>query len=447
MEQYTNIAFLIAGLIIVIGYIGGILFDRFRVPDILFLVGIGILIGPVTNSLDAKNLEGVTTYFGQLALVFILFEGGLGIDFVKFIKNISSGALLGFLSFTFTMLGVWVGTEYILPYIIDTFRDNPVPTEASLMLGAILGGTSSAVVIPLIQKLKIGDKTKINISLESILTDIFTVLTVIILIDIIKIGSIDPSTVLNKVAGGFTIAMFAGIVAGILWVAALRKMKQSPLSYMTTMAIALVLFALTNYAQGNGGIAVFTFALVLNNANRFLTFLGLEGAFYLDEKIGLFHKEISFFIRTYFFVLIGLHCTPDKFVKDNLIIAGILLGCILTGRWVVVYIFGLFNKEEKKSKLMYTIMFPRGLAAAIMASVPYLALKDLPSQLTSNSVNPAQIQRLESIIDFIKVDHMMAYAIIAIIVTNIITILCVKAAEKSANESDDTDILGSKDLL
>jgi len=69
--------FFIAGIIILIGFLGSLLFERLKIPDVLVLLGIGVLLGPVLNLFDPKSLMKFAEYFGSLALMITLFEGGM----------------------------------------------------------------------------------------------------------------------------------------------------------------------------------------------------------------------------------------------------------------------------------------------------------------------------------------------------------------------------------
>lgn len=414
MENYVDISFIIAGAIVILGFLGSLLFDRFRVPDILFLVLTGVIIGPLTHLIDPSQLETPTKYFGQLVLVFILFEGGLQLDFLQVVRNIRSGMTFGIFVFACTVAGCWAVSVYVLP----AFLGYQVSHEGGLLIGAILGGTSSVIVMPLLQRLKVGESTKMTLSLESIATDIFVVLAVIVIIDVLRLGGVQPTEVLNKLLGSFSIAVVIGLLFGLTWIAAMRRVQQTPFSYMTTIATAIMVYAFVNLAKGSGAIAVFTFSVVLNNADRFLALFGVNEPFMLEKKIGVFQKEISLLLRTYFFVLIGLHCTGDKFTTENLTVGGIMLAVCVIARWLATTVYCGINSRERPAKTVYLIMMPRGLAAAIMSTFPYMMLKQ----------SGAASGDFPDLLRFTQ--NFVAYTIIAIVATNVLTFLLVKGAEK-----------------
>lgn len=75
----VSFVFLIAGVIILIGFFGGLSFERTKVPDVLALLGIGVFLGPLFRLVDPDSLTHFAEYFGSLALMIILFEGGMGV--------------------------------------------------------------------------------------------------------------------------------------------------------------------------------------------------------------------------------------------------------------------------------------------------------------------------------------------------------------------------------
>ncbi len=66
--------------IFLIGTFGEVVFTRTRVPDVIWLILVGIFIGPVLGIVTRATLLGIAPYFSALTLVFVLFEGGSRLD-------------------------------------------------------------------------------------------------------------------------------------------------------------------------------------------------------------------------------------------------------------------------------------------------------------------------------------------------------------------------------
>lgn len=71
--------FFIAGAIILVGFLGNVAFEKFKIPDVLVLLGIGVVLGPVFHLIDHRLLSSFAESFGMFALIVILFEGGMDV--------------------------------------------------------------------------------------------------------------------------------------------------------------------------------------------------------------------------------------------------------------------------------------------------------------------------------------------------------------------------------
>ncbi len=412
MKDPQAIPLLVAGLIIFAGYLGSVFFQKTKIPDILILVLIGVIIGPVAKWVEWQHLSEITPYFVTLALIIVLFEGGLHLDFNMFYKNFGYAMFLGVGIFVLSIGVIFVIFKFLLP----AAGMAQMSGTAAILLGGILGGTSSEIVIFLVRSMKVSADTRTNIELESVLTDIFVVLVVVVTADIalMGIGKVEVSSIFNKLAGSFAIAIVVAFITGLIWVAALRVLQKTPLAYMTTLAMAVVLYAIVQSAQASGPIAVFTFGMVLRNADRFLRILDVHEPFALDEKIETFHAEWTFFIRTYFFVLLGLFCTPDKFTQEAIIYGLIAFGCILVARVIGLLMFNVINKKEKPYFTAYLALMSRGLAPAIMAGVPASLL----------------ISRPEHKVLYDQVSPFISYTIVVVLLSNLFTVIGVFISER-----------------
>ncbi|MFH1228145.1 MAG: cation:proton antiporter, partial [Planctomycetota bacterium] len=359
-----NLPFLIAGVIIFIGFLGTIFFQKTRIPDILFLIIIGVLIGPGLGWINPKQLESITPYFGRLALIIILFESGLHLDIGVLLKYLTGGLGLAIGTFAVSAGGIWALGVYYLG----------MTSVNSLLFACILGGISPAIVIPLINQMRVREETRTILNLESIMADIFIILGVIILIQIAPTGHIRLADIMNTIAGSFSIALVAGMIAGFLWVRALSSVSISTLSYMTTLAAVLVLYGLVEMSKGSGAVAAFTFGLVLKNATRFIRVFNETKTFKLDDKIEQFHAEFTFFIRTYFFVYMGMLISPSLFYNNGILQDIILItAALIMVRYIFIWLFCAVYKPIRLERFTHFIMMPRGLATAVVASMPAAA--------------------------------------------------------------------------
>ncbi len=384
------------GAIICIGFLGSLLFEKTKVPDILILIFIGLLIGPIlTNYLGGtaadqlipqSYLTTIAPYFAALALVIILFDGGLNLNLDKVMSQLGITILHTGIGFMGTMFATAIICYFILGITNITI---------GLLLGCIIGGISSAVVLPIMAGVNAKEDTKTILSLESVLSDVLCIVTALILIEILKGGATDTGGIIQDLLSTFILAGFIGLLFGIAWLMVLKKVHGKPFSFMITIAALLILYSAVEYIQVSGAIAALVFGLVLSNKDEFKRMFKLKIDFVFDEQIKEFHSEVSFVIRTFFFVYLGLTFTlsldfaglsfvpqypfdlliPEWIWGIGMYMFIIALFVVFLGLFVVRYIGATvttaIKKDIKEDKSFLYAMIPRGLAAAVLAALPF----------------------------------------------------------------------------
>jgi hypothetical protein len=79
---------------------------------------------------------------------------------------------------------------------------------------------------------------------------------------------------------------------------------------MVTLGVVLVVTATVDFLGGSGPIAILLFGIVLGNCGEIPFLSGPAACGVIEETIKFFHGEVTFFIRTFFFVYIGMLMTP-----------------------------------------------------------------------------------------------------------------------------------------
>jgi len=73
--------FFTIGAVLILGFIASLIFERTKVPDVIILIFVGMIFGPVLNIVRVEGLISVLApYIGTLALIIILFDGGLNLN-------------------------------------------------------------------------------------------------------------------------------------------------------------------------------------------------------------------------------------------------------------------------------------------------------------------------------------------------------------------------------
>ena len=143
METALVIVFI--GLLVFLAHLFVALFERTRIPDVLYLILIGIIIGPVLQIVTPEDFGKVGNVFTIVALVVILFEAGLELSVESLRESFGNTVIITIVSFVVTTL--------LATAAVYQFTNLDIPF--SLFVGVLLAGPAPAVVIPLIKHLEI----------------------------------------------------------------------------------------------------------------------------------------------------------------------------------------------------------------------------------------------------------------------------------------------------
>lgn len=368
------------GIIMVLGFLGNYIFNRTQIPSIVWLLLFGLIVGYLLRSQGILNefnegfLDSFSEFFAAVAIVIILFDGGIHTDLYQLFKGAPRGLLLTISGFCLSLLA----TMFIV-ISLAAIGVLPISVEKGFavgsILGAIIGGTSSPIVIPLASRLKnLQEKTKVILSIESIITDPLAIVVVLAGVYMIFTAkSLDFTIGIKNLISTFSIGIVIGTILGFIWLPIMHRVRKEQFSYVLTLAVVFLVYSFTALivgidegGSGAGAIACLMFGLVLGNGKKLLKMVRYEGKPYeIDEQTKEFHSLTSFVIRTFFFVFLGLMVT---FRNIGFILIGILiLITILILRYIAVYISTYKGGFEKDDKQTMAFMLPRGLAAAILA--------------------------------------------------------------------------------
>ena len=369
MEITVIDAIIVLGAILLLGFISNYIFNKTQIPSIIWLLLFGVFIGLIFNvqEIDESFLSQVSGLFGAIAIIIILFDGGINTDLHQLFRGAPRGLLLtitGFcLSIIVTMLIV-IGLAF--SGFLNISLDKSV--IIGLILGAIVAGTSSPIVIPLASRLRnLQDKTKMVLSIESILTDPLCIVVVLAAVFMITTPNVSIGDGIKSLVSTFAVGGVVGALIGLVWLPIMHKIRKEQFSYILTLAVVFLIYSTTeSWWGGAGALSCLTFGLVLGNGKKILKMLNYPGkGFEMDEETKHFHSLTSFVIRTFFFVYLGMLVS---FQKIEFIIIGIIVLIALLGfRYIAVLISTYKGGFEKDDKQTMAVLMPRGLAAAILA--------------------------------------------------------------------------------
>jgi potassium/hydrogen antiporter len=77
----------LVGGLLVVAFLANRVFGLTRIPDVLVLMMLGVLLGPGLGLVQAGTLAKTTNLLGTLAIILVLFEGGLERELRDTIKH------------------------------------------------------------------------------------------------------------------------------------------------------------------------------------------------------------------------------------------------------------------------------------------------------------------------------------------------------------------------
>lgn len=355
--------FALLGGLVFLAFAANRLYRVTRVPDIIVLMVAGLLLGPTFGLLHASEFHPVTHAFGTLAVILILFEGGLGLDLRSTLRHFPGGILLSFLAYAFSM--------FIIALVMRWSMN--LPMSVALITGAVLGCTSSSITLPVLQQLQASASARVTMLLDSSLSDTFAILTVGIILDI---GSRSEQFALRFMGQAFFVvitALLLAAVAAVVWTYFLPRYSERSFWNVLTLSAVLLLYAGAERIGVSGLITVLFFGVFLANFRR-LDLTAFEGL--LDFKtvadehhaqVVSFHAELAFLIRTFFFVLLGVVVEYNALIKYIPQVLG-LVGAIILARALAVAASSWSWKgfHAGEHEVVFLIM-PRGLITVVLA--------------------------------------------------------------------------------
>ena len=352
--------YIFLGLLIFCAHLFNAWFSKRRIPDVLLLMLIGILVGPVSGWVKPEQLNDVGPIFASLTLLFILFDSGIDMR-LDVVRRYWTGVVqVTFLSFVLSMATVTV----IAFYLTD------LELKACMLLGGMVAGTAAAIVIPLVRQMKVSDKTRVTLVLESAISGVLCIVISLAFIEGYKLGNVSIGTMLGRVFASILMSLIIGLVAGIVWSSFMERVRKLQNSMFLTPAFVFIIYGISEALGYSGAISALAFGLVLGNPEyfemSFLKKLKLRDMTPLADTEKSFFKEFVFILKTYFFVYIGI-CIP--FTNTTALAYGaIIAAALFVVRFILVLIVGKNNTPV--DRLTVSIMIPKGLVSAVLASVP-----------------------------------------------------------------------------
>src|SRR5579859_915976 len=317
-----------AGILGLLAIFAATFSSRFGTPLLLAFIGLGMLAGedgPGGIFFDDYEMGYL---IGSLALVVILFEGGLGLKRTALKKAVVPALGLATLGTAITAAVVAAGIVMILH----------LPWPVALLIGATVAPTDAAAVLSMLRSgsLPIPARIKHVLELESGLNDPMSVFLTIGLVQYLihPAGMTLPRTLLflvQELGGGVIIGCGGGYV--LLWLLR-RTWVHAPLYPVLALSGALLLFGAAQTLGASGFLAVYLAGAIIGvNESR------------AANSVTHFFEALGWLAQISLFLMLGLLVSPHELLNNiwgGLAIAAVLIflarpaavaTCLLPLRW------------------------------------------------------------------------------------------------------------------
>ncbi|MBL8239952.1 MAG: cation:proton antiporter [Bryobacterales bacterium] len=350
---------LVIGLLVFLAHFFTALFRRTRVPDVLLLLLLGVLLGPVAGWVKPSDFGQTGGVVSMFALIVILFESGIDLRPQVILRTWRPTLGLTLLTFAVTIGCAYLAGVHLLG----------LTPMLAWILGATVGGTSAAVVIALVKSLKMADPGGTVLIMESALGDVLCIVILLGLVEAAALGSLHAGKMIGSIFASLVCAGIIGMIGGFVWLAVLNTVRQFPNSTFTTLAFLFILFGVSDMLGFSGAIAALAFGATLTNHRQmdFLHQRKLELGAIRESDVDFF-MEILFLLKTFFFIYMGVSI---RFTDLRLIaIAAVFTLAVFLLRIPIVRIVFPRGSVDWKDSALMTFMVPKGLVSAVLASIP-----------------------------------------------------------------------------
>lgn len=331
-----------------------------QVPGIVFLLPLGILLGPDGLGVIRPQELGIgLEVFVSLAVAVILFEGGLNLRLEQLSRVSRSLRNLVTIGVGLTLLGASVAAHHLGEF----------PWTIAFLYGALVAVTGPTVITPILKRVRLSGAVSTLLEGEGVLIDPIGAILAVVVLQVVLSGQADLVVAAEQLALRLVVGVGIGTVAGWLMGAFLlwsRQYMTEELRNSVVLAAALAVFVLAQSVVSESGLmAVVIAGLVVR-----------QKAVIAERSVRHFHSQLVVLAISVLFILLTASLSLQAVFAlgwGALATVGFLM---LVVRPLSVLICTWSSDLTWKEKLFVAWMGPRGIVAASVASLFALLLTE-----------------------------------------------------------------------
>jgi cell volume regulation protein A len=307
--QTFGVSVAIAAVIVLLAVLSNRVSERVQVPSPAFFLAGAAIVATTVSSVTSPTritVERVVT----VALVVILFDGGMHIGLTRLRAALGTVALVGVVGTFLTVAATALALHAIFGF----------GWYVALLVGTAVAPTDPAVVFSVLGKREVAEPAGTILEGESGAND---PVGIALMASLIAAGGISGSA-FGHVAWEFTLEMAVGLVIGavggraLLWFMRAVPLPSEGLYSLRTLASALLLYGVTTVAHGSGFLAVFVAGILV----------GDERAPYKRE-IERFHSALASLGEIVAFIVLGLTIDLTSLGSTDVWVPGVVVALLL----------------------------------------------------------------------------------------------------------------------
>jgi len=345
----------VSGLLMIASILLGRTTNHIGVPALLAFLGLGMIAGEQGIGRIPFTDYRLTFNLGTLALLVILFDGGLNTPAKRVREAIVPATVLATIGVLLTAILTAIGARWF-----------GFPTMQSLLLGAILSSTDAAAVLLIVRSVGVQLKRRPGgiLELESGLNDPMAFLMTVTLTH----SLVEHRAVTINAAIGVVTSLIVGgcLGAGVGWLGRMMLKKLQPgaggLYPVFTLAVAFLSFGLPALINGSGLLAAYVSGIVMG-----------AGRIPHSGSVRRVHDSMAWLAQLSMFLLLGLLVTPSELARAA--VPGLAIAFVLTflARPISVLICLLPFRYPLRELTYIALVGLRGAVPIILAILPIMS--------------------------------------------------------------------------
>lgn len=350
-----EMVYIVLPAMMILTVVAGVWLERWSVPVILVALGLGMLVESGHFGTPAFGDPVVTNRLANLALVFILFQGGFGTKREDLRRVALPAAGLATWGVALTALATFLVLHFALGW----------KREESALIAVIISSTDAAATFSVLKRQKLPRRLSATLEIESAANDPMAVLLTMTVLQVVAVGQgLRGWEVLLELAWKFAAGPVAGwgMARAALWLFDRLRPGERGHYYVLFLGVVLLTYGVAEHVlRASGMLAVYAAGMAMGN-----------GDFVHKQGISNFSAAFSGVANIAMFLLLGVLVSPGEFAHVRIWGRGLQLFATLAfvSRPLAVWLGTAGMGFAKKERVLLAWAGLRGAVPIVLATYP-----------------------------------------------------------------------------